>query len=52
MKEEKPMREKVSIILKAAAVVCALLLLALSIFNWGFTALTDPIDIILPFYYM
>jgi hypothetical protein len=52
MNDQKPMRERAHVVLKAAAVLCALMLIALSIFNWGFTALADPIDIILPFYYM
>mmetsp|Transcript_26872 Transcript_26872/g.48440 ORF Transcript_26872/g.48440 Transcript_26872/m.48440 type:complete len:88 (-) Transcript_26872:186-449(-) len=52
MNDQKPLRERVSVVLKAGAIICALMLLALSIFNLGFTTLTDPIDIILPFYYV
>jgi hypothetical protein len=38
--------------LKVVSVACALLLIGLAIFNFAALNIGDPIDIILPIYYM
>ena len=49
---EKTTAEKWQIALRIAGGICGVLLIVLAIYNFGTLSLSEPLDIILPIYYV